>query len=98
METISPPPIIIEHQKRGICFHVDKPCFTIETPKNKPHEKIRLNYYKNRMISIAKSSQSPDLNMSLNEIRTGIKKSEQVKATLFVYIVGVLILFTFINS
>lgn len=94
METlVTPPPIVIEHhQKRGFCFHVDKPCFTIEAPKNKT-KKLRLKYYKNRITSVAKTAQSPDLNMSLDEIRTGVKRSERVKATLFVYLVGVLVLF-----
>ncbi len=95
MEKVTPPPIVIEHQKRGICFHVDKPCFTIEAPKNKNNksfEKVRLNYYINRIKSISKTAQSPDMNMSLDELRTGIKKSERIKATLFVYLVGVIIL------
>lgn len=98
METlVTPPPIVIEHhQKRGICFHVDKPCFTLQAPKNKTHksyEKFRLNYYKNRIQSIAKTAQSPDINMSLNEIRTGVTRSERVKASLFVYLLGVLVIF-----
>lgn len=102
METIvtSPPPIVVEHQKRGVCFHVDKPCFTIKAPENKTHksyEKVRLNYYKNRIISIAKSAQSPDMDMTIKEIQNGFTREEKVKATLFVYLVGVLILFTFIK-
>ena len=94
METlVTPPPIVIEHhQKRGICFHVDKPCFTLQAPKNKT-EKFRLNYYKNRIESIAKTAQSPDLNMSLDEIRNGFTRSERVKASLFVYLLGVLVIF-----
>lgn len=98
METlVTPPPIVIEHnQKRGFCFHVDKPCFTLQAHVNKTHksyETARLNYHKNRIISLSKTAQSPDLNISLNEIRTGITRSESVKATLFVYLLGVLVLF-----
>lgn len=93
----NPPPLITEHtQKRGVCFRVDKPCFTLQAPVNKTHksyDKLRLNYYKNRIVSISKTAQSPDLNMSLDEIRTGVTRSERVKATLFVYLLGVLALF-----
>lgn len=90
--------IVIEHpqQKRGVCFHVDKPCFTLKAPVNKTHksyEKLRLNYYINRMKSSVEIAKSPDMNMTLNEIKTGITATERAKSALFVYLVGVIFIF-----
>lgn len=91
--TTPPPPIIVEHnkQKRGVCFHVDKPCFTLEAPKN--NKKDQLKYYIRRMKAHAKKAQSPDLNMSLNEIRTGTTVEDHVKFSLLVYLLGVIAIF-----
>lgn len=95
-----PPPIVIEHhqQKRGACFQ--NHCLVIQAPKNKTHksyEKLRLNYYKNRMISLSKTAQSPDLNLTLNDIKNGFTRAEHAKATLFVYLVGVIVIFSLLS-
>ena len=95
METIvtNPPQIIVKYQQRGVCFHVDKPCFTIKAHENKTQkssfDKIR---FKNRMISASKTAQSPDMNLTLKEIQNGFTREEKVKATLFVYFSGVMVL------
>lgn len=87
--------VVIAPVRKGICFHVDKPCFTLDPPKNKPHKKdtFRTQYYIQRMKSLSKSAQSPDLNMTLNEIKTGIKTSDRMKFSLLVYLLGVILLF-----
>lgn len=93
-----PPPIITEHktQKRGACFKSH--CLVIQAPKNKKkNEQLRLNYYKNRMISLSKTAQSPDLNLTLNDIKNGFTRAEHAKATLFVYLVGVLVIFSLLS-
>lgn len=56
-------------------------------------KKARRHYHISRMKTFAKSAQSPDMNMTLNEIRTGVKMSDKIAATLFVYFVGVFFLF-----
>lgn len=88
------PPAIVHHVEntRGICFHVTKPCFTLNPPKNKKH-KESTHYYTQRMKSFAKYAQSPDMNMTLKEIRTGVKTSDRIKMSLFVYLLGVLAIF-----
>ena len=99
----SPPPIVRPFTppvKRGVCFHVDKPCFVLEAPKNKKShsfEKLRLKYYKNRMSSAVEISKDPDMNMTLNEIKTGVKTSDRARLSLAVYLLGVLIIFGFVN-
>lgn len=101
---IPPPHVEIVHtvqvpQKRGICFHVDKPCFTLDPPKSKKKTEntFRTSYYIQRMKAAAKSAQSPDMNMSLNEIRTGITRSERIKFSLLIYLIGVLAIFATFN-
>lgn len=87
-----PPPLMIQHhhqQKRGICFHVDKPCFVLDAPKNK----ARLEYYKKRMRSAADISKSFDVKETLVEIKTGVKLSDRMRLSLTVYLLGVLIIF-----
>ena len=58
-----------------------------------PLNKIRRNYYVQRIKSFAKKAEDPDMNMSLNEIRTGIKTSERMTLSLLVYLLGVLVIF-----
>lgn len=94
---ITEPPAIVTPNKRGICISVNKPCFVLNAPKNKAPQlkenKLRTEYYIHRMKSLAKSAQDPDMNMSLNEIKTGIKVSDRMKMSLFVYLLGALIIF-----
>jgi hypothetical protein len=61
--------------------------------KGAPLNKIRRNYYVQRIKSFAKKAQDPDMNMTLNEIHTGVKTSEQMTLTLLVYLLGVLVIF-----
>lgn len=96
VEVPPPPTIVRPHQpvRRGVCFHVDKPCFTIEPRKNTKKEiPFRKEYYVNRIKTMAKSAQDPDMNMSLNEIKTGVKTSDRVRLSLGVYLLGVLAIF-----
>ena len=93
MHVIEPPPIV----NRGVCINVKK-CFTLNPPKNKTapplkENKLRTSYYIHRIKSIAKKAQDPDMNMSLNEIKTGVKVSDRMKMSLFVYLLGVIFIF-----
>lgn len=94
---------VVEHHapipppKRGVCINPDK-CFVLKAPKLKEHktnDAFRTQYYINRMRMHAKSAQSPDMNMTLNEIKTGVKVSERMTLTLEVYLLGVLVIFSF---
>lgn len=105
----APPPAVVTtivhevQNKRGICFHVEKPCFVLDVaPKNKKNKTtsagaFRTNYYIHRMKAAAKSAQSPDMNMSLNEIRTGVSVKDHMKFSLLVYLIGVLAIFANLN-
>lgn len=101
----APPPAVVTtivhevvQNKRGICFHVDKPCFVLDVaPKNKKNTTTRTNYYIHRMKAAAKSAQSPDMNMSLNEIRTGVSVKDHMKFSLLIYLIGVLAIFANLN-
>jgi hypothetical protein len=58
---------------------------------------VHLNKWENayrieRMKSVAKIAQSPDMNLTLNEIRTGERVSDKIGATLFVYTLGVFLI------
>lgn len=88
-----PPPIVTQHQTntKGICFHVTRPCFTLNPPKNKKHDVVK--FHTQRMKSFVKYAQSPDMNLTLKEIQTGIKTSDRMKMSLAVYILGVLAIF-----
>lgn len=86
MEIHEPPPIV-----RGICLSPSK-CFSMP-PKKAPPVKDRTQYYIHRMKAHAKSAQDPDMDMSLNEIKTGVKLSERMALTLEVYLLGVLAVF-----
>ena len=80
---VHPPPTIVRpHQpvRRGVCFHVE------------PKKEFPLRYI-NRMKLAAKNAQSPDMNMTLNEIKTGVKTSDRVRLSLGVYLLGVLAIF-----
>lgn len=92
IEVVSPAPV-----RRGVCFSVDRPCFVLEAPKPKsiPMTGPRIEYYKSRMEHHVRSVRDPDMNMSLNEIRTGIKRSDRMAASLVVYILGVLAIIAF---
>lgn len=50
-------------------------------------------YHVSRMKAAAKSAQSPDMNLTLNEIRTGERLIDKIVVTLFAYTVGVLFIF-----
>lgn len=94
----TPPPLIQTHtnKKGGICFHVDKPCFKLEPMKNVKQKKdngFRTAYYIQRIKNVAKTARDPDMNMSLHEIQTGVKTSDRMKMSLFVYLLGVLFIF-----
>jgi hypothetical protein len=97
----SPPPPRVE-VRRGICFRPDKPCFKLDAPKNAPSLKttnpVKLHYHIQRMKAAVKTSRDPDMFMSIDEIKTGVKKSDRVKATLFLYLVGVLLIFCTIKG
>lgn len=89
---VQEPPAIV-HQKRGVCFHVDMPCFTLDPPKNKKQKQESAFMTRYRIKKIAKTAQSPDMNMTLNEIRTGITRYDRMKFSFLVYILGVLAIF-----
>lgn len=90
IETISPPPIV-----RGACISQTK-CFRIEPTHVKKAPplvaKFRTDYYVNRMKMHVKNAQDPDMNMSLKEIRDGVKISDRMRLSLEVYGLGVLAL------
>lgn len=83
--------------RRGVCISVDKKCFVLDAPKNKApnlvESKARLGYHVQRIKSIAKSARDPDMNMTLNEIRTGVKLSDRMLLSLEVYLIGALLIF-----
>ncbi len=93
MDIHTPPPIVNPAPlKRGICIS-EKYCFKMDPPKNKEVKKenaFRTQYYIRRMKMHAKKAQDPDMNMTLNEIKTGVKLSERMTLTLTVYLLGVL--------
>lgn len=99
LNDVPTPPAIITPFRRGVCFHVDKPCFKLEQKPQKNREvPFRKDYYINRMKTAAKNVQSPDMNMTLNEIKTGVKTSERARLSLEVYLLGVLVIFGFVNK
>ena len=46
-----------------------------------------------RMNTYVNKSRDPDMNMSLNEIRTGVKVSDRMLLSLEVYLLGALVIF-----
>lgn len=108
METVVEVPIIHHHQritshsKLSEIVQVFKaPPVKVVAPKNKGVsldkspllDKTRRNYYVHRIKSFSKKAQDPDMNMTLNEIRTGVKTSERMTLSLLVYLLGVLVIF-----
>lgn len=95
------PPVVVpkritSHSKLSEIVHVFSAPPVKETrmkPISSFEKHARTNYHVSRMKTFAKSAQSPDMNMTLNEIRTGVKVSDKVAAILFVYVVGVFFLF-----
>lgn len=85
----APPPNVVG----GICISQNK-CFRLDVPKNKAPSplsvKLRTNYHVNRMRMHAESARDPDMNMSIKEIRDGVKVSDRVRLSLTVYGLGVL--------
>jgi hypothetical protein len=53
-------------------------------------------YHVSRIKEAAKSAQSPDMNLTLNEILTGERISDKVTTILFAYFAGVCLLFLII--
>ena len=81
--------------RRGVCIN-ENHCIVLKAPPVKNHgnvDKVRTQYYIQRMKMHVKSAQDPDMNMTLNEIKTGVKVSERMTLTLGVYLLGVLAIF-----
>lgn len=87
---MEPPPIVMS---RGVCIRPDT-CFSMQAKKAPPVKHTTdISGSVKRMKMYAKKAQDPDMNMSLNEIRTGVKVSERMTLAMEVYLAGVLILF-----
>lgn len=88
MEIHEPPPIV-----RGVCLRPNK-CFSMPLKKAPPVKEntLRTQYYINRMRIQVKKAQDPDMNMTLNEIKTGVKVSDRMALALEVYLIGVLLI------
>lgn len=93
---IEVPPVEIQAPvtfRRGVCISVEAPCFTLDPPKSKTHKfhKGRVRYY---MQSHVRKAIDPDMNMSLREIRDGVKTSDRIALSMAVYGLGVLFIFS----
>jgi hypothetical protein len=66
-------------------------------PVNTLENRTWTKYHVSRMKSASKIAQSPDMNLSLNEILTRERVSDKIAATLFVYTLGVFLIF-FLHS
>lgn len=89
-----PPVVIPAPVKRGVCIN-EHHCFVLKAPPVKAQKEntLRTQYYINRMRMQVKKAQDPDMNMTLNEIKTGVKTSERAALSLAVYLLGVLAIF-----
>jgi hypothetical protein len=102
MIAVEAPPLvhvqrITSHSKLSEIVKVFSEAPPVKETKMKPisvfEKRARTNYNISRMKTFAKSAQSPDMNMTLNEIRTGVKMTDKIALSLFVYTVCVFIMF-----
>ena len=82
VQVFKAPPVKVAPKNKGVSLG-----------KNEFLDKTRRNYYVHRIKSFSKKAQDPDMNMTLNEIRTGVKTSERMTLSLLVYLIGVLVIF-----
>ena len=94
---IQAPKRITSHSNLSEIVKVFSDAPPVKETKMKPisvfEKRARTNYHISRMKTFAKSAQSPDMNMTLNEIRTSVKVTDKIAASLFVYTVCVLFIF-----
>ncbi len=81
----APPVKVVAPKNKGVSLG--------KRDKNEFLDKTRRNYYVHRIKTFSKKAQDPDMNMTLNEIRTGVKTSERMTLSLLVYLLGVLVIF-----
>lgn len=102
MIAVEAPPIvhverITSHSKLSEIVKVFSEAPPIKETKMKPistfEKRARTSYHISRMKTFAKSAQSPDMNMTLNEIRTGVKVTDRIIVTLFAYTICVFVMY-----
>ena len=95
MELHTPPIVQPAPVRRGVCIS-ENHCLVLNAPPVKhmrTENAFRTRYYIQRMKMHTKNARDPDMNMTLNEIKTGVKVSERMTLTLGVYLLGVLAIF-----
>lgn len=107
MQLVTHVPVIINnritsHSRLSEIVQVfESPSVKTETTTTKQTKRPRISwtkYHVARMKSAPKYAQSPDMDLTLREILTHERVTDKIAATLFVYTVGVFLIFFLLNS